>query len=102
MNFSIKVDPSTWQRYISTPVKGKPLLLDPFTNKGTAFTARERDELDLHGLIPPQVCTIDQQLERVYGNFSAKQTNLDKFVFMASLQDRNETLFFRLCHERID
>ena len=102
MNFSIKVDPSTWQQYISTPVKGKALLLDPFTNKGTAFTARERDELDLHGLLPPQICTIEEQLERVYGNFSAKSTNLEKFVFMASLQDRNETLFFRLCHERID
>ncbi len=102
MNFSIKIDPATWQQYIATPVKGKALLLEPFTNKGTAFTERERDELDLQGLLPPQVCTIEQQLDRVYGNFRAKQTNLDKFVFMASLQDRNETLFFRLCHERID
>jgi malate dehydrogenase (oxaloacetate-decarboxylating) len=102
VNFSIKVDPATWQQYISTPVKGKALLMDPFTNKGTAFTARERDELDLHGLLPPQVSTIEQQLERVYGNFEAKSTPLGKFVFMASLQDRNETLFFRLCHERID
>jgi malic enzyme len=102
VNFSIKVDPSTWQQYISTPVKGKALLLDPFTNKGTAFTVRERDELDLHGLLPPQVATIEQQLERAYGNFQAKSTPLEKFVFMASLQDRNETLFFRLCHERID
>ena len=47
MNFCIKVDPSTWQQYVSTPVKGKALLMDPFTNKGTAFTARERDELDV-------------------------------------------------------
>ncbi len=102
MNFSIKVDPATWQQYISTPVKGKSLLLDPFTNKGTAFTAHERDELDLHGLLPPQVSTLEQQLERVYENFQAKQTPLEKYVFMASLQDRNETLFFRLCNERID
>ncbi len=102
MNFSIKVDPATWQRYISTPVKGKALLMDPFINKGTAFTARERDELDLNGLLPPAVFTIEKQLERVYENFSAKQTPLEKFVFMASLQDRNETLFFRIVHERID
>ncbi len=102
MNFTIKVDPATWQHYISTPVKGKALLMDPFTNKGTAFTARERDELDLHGLLPPQVSTIEMQLERVYENFQAKSTALEKFIYMASLQDRNETLFFRLCHERID
>jgi malic enzyme len=102
MNFSIKVDPASWQQYLSTPVKGKALLTDPFTNKGTAFTARERDELDLHGLLPPQVSTLEQQLDRIYENFQAKGTNLEKFIFMAGLQDRNETLFYRLCHERID
>ncbi len=102
MNFSIKIDPATWQRYISTPLKGKALLLDPFTNKGTAFTARERDELDLQGLVPPAICTMEQQLERVYESFLAKPTPLEKFIYLASLQDRNETLFFRLVHERID
>ncbi len=102
MNFSIKVDPTTWQRYMSVPVKGKALLMDPFTNKGSAFTARERDELDLHGLLPPVVCTMEQQLERVYENFLQKPTPLEKFIYMTSLHDRNETLFFRLVHERID
>ena len=102
MNFSIKVDPATWQQYIATPLKGTALLLDPFTNKGTAFTARERDELDLHGLIPPAVCTMEQQLERVYENFLAKPTPLEKFIYLTSLHDRNETLFFRLVHEHID
>jgi malic enzyme len=102
MNFTIKVDPATWQQYIATPVKGKALLLDPFTNKGTAFTARERDELDLHGLLPARVSTIEEQLDRTYENFSRKETPLEKFIFMASLQERNETLFYRLCHERID
>jgi len=102
MNFSIKVDPATGQKYMSTPLKGKPLLLDPFTNKGTAFTARERDDLDLYGLIPPAISTIEQQLERVYENFQAKPTPLEKFIYLTSLQDRNETLFFRLVHEHID
>ncbi len=102
MSFSVKVDPSTWQRYISVPVKGKAILMDPFTNKGTAFTSQERDELDLHGLLPPAICTIEQQLERVYENFLAKPTPLEKFVYLASLHDRNETLFYRLVHERID
>ncbi|HSB36706.1 MAG TPA: NAD-dependent malic enzyme, partial [Thermoanaerobaculia bacterium] len=66
------------------------------------FTARERDELDLHGLLPPAVCTMEEQLLRVYENFCSKPTPLEKFVYMASLHDRNETLFFRLVHERID
>ncbi len=102
MSFSIKVDPSTWQRYISTPVKGLAILMDPFTNKGTAFTAQERDELDLHGLLPPAICTIEEQLLRVYENFLQKPTPLEKFIYLTSLHDRNETLFFRLVHERID
>jgi malic enzyme len=100
--FSVKVDPSTWQQYISTPLRGKALLLNPFTNKGTAFTARERDELGLHGLLPPVISTMEHQLDRVYENLQAKQTPIGKYIFLASLQDRNETLFFRLCLERID
>src|SRR5215218_2742179 len=102
MDFSIKVDPATWQQYLSTPVKGKALLLDPFLNKGTAFSPREREELDLAGLLPPHTSTIEEQLDRVYGSFLAKPAPIEKFIFMASLQDRNETLFYRLCHERID
>ncbi len=102
MNFCIKVDPATWQPYISTSRKGAPLLSDPFTNKGTAFTARERAELDLHGLLPPAICTMEQQLERVYESFQAKSTPLEKFIYLTSLHDRNETLFFRLVLEHID
>ena len=102
MEFSIKVDPRTWQRYIAVRQKGRALLINPFTNKGTAFTARERDELDFHGLLPPAVCTIEQQLERAYGNFQAKPNNLEKFIYLTSLNDRNETLFFRLLYEHIE
>lgn len=102
MNFSIKVDPVTGQQYLSTPIKGKTLLMDAFTNKGTAFTKHERDELDLHGLLPACVTSIEEQLDRVYENFVAKPTPIEKFIYLAALHDRNETLFFRLCHERID
>jgi malic enzyme len=83
-------------------VKGRALLINPFTNKGTAFTARERSELGLHGLLPPRICNIEQQLDRVYGNFRAKPDNLEKYVFLNGLQDRNETLFFRLLLEHLE
>lgn len=102
MDFSIKVDPRTWQTYIAVRQKGRALLINPFTNKGTAFTARERDELDFHGLLPPAICTIDQQLERAYESFQAKPNNLEKFIYLTSLNDRNETLFFRLLYEHIE
>ena len=81
---------------------GPSLLENPLTNKGTAFSPDERAALHLDGLIPPAVCTIDQQLERVYENFRAKQTPLERYIHLASLQDRNETLFFRLVHDHID
>jgi malate dehydrogenase (oxaloacetate-decarboxylating) len=100
--FSIKVDPATGQQYMAVAQKGRPLLLNPLTNKGTAFTRRERDELDLRGLVPPAVCTIHQQLERTYESFKAKTTNLERFIYLTGLQDRNETLFYRLVLEHID
>jgi len=102
MKWSVRIDPQTSKSYIAVKEKGRPLLLNPFTNKGTAYTAEERDALDLHGLVPPAISTLQQQLERTYENYLAKTTNLEKFIFLASLQDRNETLFFRLVHEHID
>ena len=102
MKIGIKIDPATGQRYMSVNQKGRTLLLNPLTNKGTAFTNRERDELDLHGLLPPTVFTIKQQLDRTYENFQAKTTNLERYIFLESLQDRNETLYFRLVLEHID
>lgn len=102
MHWSMTVDPYSHERYIAVDVKGRPLLLNPYINKGTAFPQNERDSLELDGMVPPAVNTIEQQLERVYENFQAKGTGLEKFIHLASLQDRNETLFFRLLHEHID
>jgi malic enzyme len=102
MNFSIKIDHATGQRYMAVPVKGRDLLFNYITNKGTAFTHRERDELDLRGLLPPEVATMKQQLDRTYENFSRATTNLEKFIYLSELQDRNETLFYRLLIEHID
>src|SRR5688572_101227 len=102
MNFKIKSDAATGLPYISSPVKGSALLANPFTNKGTAFTAEEREELDLVGLLPPRVLTIEDQLARTYESFAGKATPLEKFIYVSDLQDRNETLFYRLAHEKID
>jgi malate dehydrogenase (oxaloacetate-decarboxylating) len=95
-------DSATGEEYIAVDARGAPLLRDPFTNKGTVFTAAEREELGIYGLVPPAVSTIDQQLARAYGAFRAKQTPLERYIYLVSLQDRNETLFFRLLHDHID
>jgi malic enzyme len=102
MKIGIKIDPATGQRYMAVNAKGRALLLNPLTNKGTAFSRRERDELDLHGLVPPVVSTMKQQLQRTYENYLAKPTPIEKYIYLESLQDRNETLFYRLVFEHID
>jgi malate dehydrogenase (oxaloacetate-decarboxylating) len=102
MKFSIKIDQATGQRYMAVSTKGRDLLLNFVTNKGTAFSQRERDELDLAGLLPPQVSTMKQQLDRTYENFSAKTSMIEKFIYLASLQERNVTLYYRLVFEHIE
>ena len=82
--------------------KGQALLRDPLLNKGTAFTEAEREALRLRGLLPPHVHTMDEQLARVLENYRAKQTDLDRYIHLASLQDRNETLYYRLVMDHIN
>jgi malate dehydrogenase (oxaloacetate-decarboxylating)(NADP+) len=82
--------------------RGTALLSNSLLNKGTAFTEAERDALGLRGLLPPRVFTIEEQLQRVYGNFSRKADALEKYIFLTTLQNRNETLFYRLVQEHAE
>lgn len=75
---------------------GMDLLHDPVFNKGTAFTDEERDALKLRGLLPPRVFTAKEQEQRVLENFREADSDLQKYIFLMSLLDRNETLFYRL------
>ena len=76
--------------------RGVDLLHDPRLNKGTAFTDAERDALGLRGLLPPRVTTQAMQVERVLGNIRRKPDDLEKYIFLVSLQERNEALFYRV------
>lgn len=80
---------------------GKALLESPLLNKGSAFTEDERREFGLTGLLPPHVSTVDEQLTRTYGSFKQKDTDLERYIYLVSLQDRNETLFYRLLQQHI-
>ncbi|VAX24931.1 NAD-dependent malic enzyme [hydrothermal vent metagenome] len=81
---------------------GSDILHNPLLNKGTAFTADERKEFGLNGLLPPHVSTQEEQLNRVYENFLSKPNNIERYVFLRALQDRNETLFYMLVSSHLD
>lgn len=82
-------------------LQSEKLLNHPLYNKGTAFSAEERDAFCLHGLLPSHVSTIEEQVVRRYQNFLAQKDQLSKYTFLSSLQDRNEVLFYRLVLEHI-
>jgi malate dehydrogenase (oxaloacetate-decarboxylating)(NADP+) len=82
--------------------RGVALLRDPTLNKGTAFTDAERDALGLRGLLPPHVQSQDEQARRVLENFRRKTSDLEKFINLAALHDRNEALFFRIVIDHPD
>ncbi|KTD62458.1 NAD-dependent malic enzyme [Legionella shakespearei] len=82
--------------------KGKTLLRDSLLNKGTAFTSEERDSFELHGLLPPAVETLAEQVIRCQDAYSAKETPLEKHIYLRALQDRNEVLFYRFIIENLE
>ena len=81
---------------VRTKLYGFTLLNHPRLNKGTAFTEEERDAFDLHGLLPPHVGTIEEQIQRRRKAFDSLETPFEKYSFMRDLQDINETLFYAL------
>ena len=77
--------------------RGAALLSDPLLNKGTAFTLEERELFDLEGLLPTEVTDPETQVSRGFEHIAAKGANpLEKYIGMAALQDRNETLFYQV------
>lgn len=81
---------------------GMELLNHQGWNKGTAFTDDERSKLGLHGLLPPYVETIEQQLKRAYEAYQRKDDDLERHIYLRALQDTNEVLFYRLLLEHIE
>ncbi len=81
---------------------GLALLRDPLLNKGTAFTEQERDAFGLRGLLPAHVLSMDAQARRVMTNLRKLPNDLEKYVALNGLHDRNEALFFRVVVDNID
>lgn len=86
---------------LSISIRGPALLDSPIFNKGTAFPEDERREFGLLGLLPFHCSTDTEQLARTYENYQAKDSDIERYVFLTALQDRNETLFYQLVMEHI-
>ncbi|MGG1342297.1 NAD-dependent malic enzyme [Bacillus toyonensis] len=92
---------NVFENVIITTIKGKEVLSNSFLNKGTAFTKEEREDLGLEGLLPPQVLTLDEQVNRIYEQYSMQTTNLFKNGLLYDLYNRNVVLFYRLLKEHL-
>jgi malate dehydrogenase (oxaloacetate-decarboxylating) len=82
--------------------RGMDLLDTPLLNKGTAFTEEERSEFGLHGLLPPHVETLKEQVVRAYEAYERKDDDLERHIYLRALQDNNEVLFYRLLLDHIE
>jgi len=87
---------------LATSLTGYDLVNSPFLNKGTAFTEVERDLFGLHGLLPPHVGSLDEQVQRRLKVLRAFETDFERYAFLRELQDTNETLFYALLVRNIE
>jgi hypothetical protein len=79
-----------------TTLTGNALLRTPYFNKGSAFSKSERDEFKLHGLLPANVQTLGEQVERAYAQYTSRPDDLAKNTFMTSMKEQNEVLYYRV------
>ena len=96
LNYSKRIDPFTGEEYVEVPFKGSALAENHMYNKGMAFPQNERFSLGMYGLLPAKFSTLEVQKTRAYENFSSKTDDLEKYIYMLSLQNRNETLHYAL------
>ncbi len=96
LEYKKQQDAFSGEEYIEVPFKGSFLTENPMYNKGTAFSKEEREIFNLFGLFPDTVSNLELQTRRSYQSFSRKPSDLGKYIYLISLQDRNETLFYHL------
>jgi len=94
--------PKRAQKIRQVSLAGYELILSPRLNKGTAFSDAERDVFELHGLLPPHVGNLDEQINRRLRALADQPTAFNKYSFLRDLQDTNETLFYALLVRNIE
>ncbi len=90
------------KRPLYIPYAGPVLLETPLLNKGSAFSEKERREFNLEGLLPYCIETIDEQRDRAYEQLCAFSSRMDKHIYLRSIQDTNETLYFSLLSDNLE
>ncbi|EKG12965.1 Malic oxidoreductase [Macrophomina phaseolina MS6] len=86
---------------VDCALTGSALLNTPYLNKGTAFTKEEREQFKLHGLLPQNIQTLEEQVKRAYDQYTSRPTDLAKNTFMTSMKEQNEVLYYRLIHDHL-
>ena len=97
-----KVDPLTGEDYYEVYVRGRQVLNTPLLDKGPCFTQEERLSLELEGFLRAETSTIDVQVERSLAMYRRKSDDLERYIFLQGLLDRDETLFYRLLYENLE
>jgi malic enzyme len=87
---------------VEVRLRGPQLLNHPMYNRATAFTRDERRELGLEGLLPDVVSSLEQQVQRAYGNIVRKTEPLERYIGLAAIQDRNEHLFYKVLGDHLE
>ena len=94
-------DPAPESNIVKTAMRGHSLLETPLANKGGAFSDGERQQLGLLGLLPPAIMSLESQVDAAYAAYQRQTTEVDKHIFLRSLQDSNEVLFYSLLMQHI-
>src|SRR5271155_3954001 len=102
MEMNTQLQSTASETVLQVSLSGLDLINSPRLNKGTAFSDRERDVFDLHGLLPPHIGTLDEQVGRRKKTLAAQPTPFDKYSFLRDLQDTNETLFYALLVRNVE
>ena len=101
-NFAFRIDPLTGEEYYEVRLRGSQLINNAFLNKASAFTLDERKSLELEGHLRSAVQTLDQQVQRVMENYARKPSDIERYIFLQGLLDRNETLFYKVLVDNLD